>query len=105
MMTRLNPPPQPAGKEQQLLRHARREGLLIMAVWAAAFLWSIGCGYTLGAHRRPEEIGLVFGMPAWVFWSVVLPWSLCLAFSVWFCFGYMADDDLGKDPEEGEHHA
>jgi len=34
-----------------------------------------------------------------------LPWGLCLVFSVWFCFGFMADDDLGKDPEEGEEHA
>ena len=64
-------PPTRPGKEQQLLRHARREGLLIMAVWA-----------------------------------VVLPWGLVLLFSAWFCFGFMADDDLGRDPEEkGDGHA
>jgi hypothetical protein len=43
-------------------------------------------------------------MPAWVFWGVVLPWGVCLLFSVWFCFGYIADDDLGRDPEPGAGH-
>ena len=99
-------PPDRPGKEQQLLRHARREGLLIMAVWAACLVWSVGSGYLLGYHRDPATIGLIFGMPDWVFWSVVLPWGLCLLFSVWFCFAFMADDDLGRDPDErGDGHA
>jgi hypothetical protein len=96
-------PPARPGKEQQLLRHARREGLLIMAVWALALAWSVGVGYVLGYRRAADEIGLVLGMPDWVFWSVVLPWGLVLLFSVWFCFFFMADDDLGRDPEEGGH--
>ena len=93
-----------AGKEQLLFRHARREGLLIMAVWTVALVWSVAIGYFLGYCRQPEEIGLILGIPDWVFWSVVLPWAICLAFSVWFCFVYMADDDLGQDPEEGSGH-
>jgi hypothetical protein len=97
-------PDEPAGKEQQLLRHARREALLIMLVWAVALVWSVGSGYVLGYERRPEEIGVILGIPDWVFWSVVLPWAICLAFSVWFCFAYMADDDLGQDPEEDTGH-
>src|SRR5438105_2429213 len=96
----MNPPPRPRGKEQRLLRHARREGLLIMAVWAACLVWSVGSGYLLGYYTPGSEIRLILGMPDWVFWSVVLPWGLCLLFSVWFCFVYMADDDLGQDQEE-----
>ena len=96
---------EPTGKEQELLRHARREALLIMAVWALALVWSVGCGYVLGYGRQPEEIGLILGIPDWVFWSVVLPWGICLAFSVWFCFVFMTDDDLGHDPEEGDGRA
>ena len=38
----MKPPPEPAGTEQRLLRHARREGLVIMAVWAAALGVPIG---------------------------------------------------------------
>jgi hypothetical protein len=97
-------PPEPAGKEQRLLRHARREGLLIMAVWTAALVWSIGIGYFFGYVPSVEEADVLFGMPRWVFWSVVVPWGLCLAFSVWFCFFYMADDDLGQDRFEGPDH-
>jgi hypothetical protein len=111
------PPARPA-KEQQLLRHARRESRLIMLVWALALVWSVSAGYVLGypaqgPHdlrlilgipvRNPDDIRLVFGMPDWVFWAVVLPWGLALLFSAWFCFVFMADDDLGHDPDEARH--
>jgi hypothetical protein len=95
---------EPTGKEQRLLRHARREGLIIMTVWTVALLWSVGVGYAFGYNRNVDDIRLVLGMPDWVFWSVVLPWVLCLAFSVWFCFKYMADDDLGRDRFEEHDH-
>lgn len=97
-------PTPPPGKEQRLLRHARREGMLIMTVWAVCLVWSVGSGYLLGYNRNADDIRLILGMPDWVFWSVVLPWALCLLFSVWFCFRYMADDDLGRDPDEGAGH-
>jgi hypothetical protein len=96
-------PPAPRGKEQQLLRHARREGLLIMIVWAVALVWSVSTGYLLGYHRDPDDLRLILGMPDWVFWAVVLPWGLALLFTAWFCFAFMADDDLGRDPEERPH--
>jgi hypothetical protein len=93
--------PEPAAKEQRLLRNARREGLLIMLVWAAALIWTVASGYLLGYRRHPAEMSTILGMPDWVFWSVVFPWVLCTLFSIWFCFRFMADDDLGSDPEEG----
>ena len=90
-------PNDPAGKEQRLLQHARREGLLIMAVWTAALVWSVGYGYLFGYNRPSSDLAFILGMPDWVFWSVVLPWVICLAFSAWFCFRFMSDDDLGQD--------
>ena len=39
------------------------------------------------------------------FWGVALPWLLCVLFSAWFCFGFMADDDLGRDADPGDGHA
>jgi hypothetical protein len=101
----MSPPPEKAGKEQRLLRHARREGLVILAAWAVALAWSHFVCYRFGYLRPAAEIGLVLGMPDWVFWGIAFPWAVCLAFSAWFCFGYMADDDLGKDPDEGPGHA
>jgi hypothetical protein len=103
-MIDMNSSPHSDGKEQQLLRHARREGLVIMGVWLIALVWTVGSSYLLGYQRPADAIGLVLGMPDWVFWSIVLPWGLSIAFSVWFCFGYMADDDLGHDPEENAGH-
>jgi hypothetical protein len=100
----MNQPPEYSDKEQRLLRNARREGLLIMAVWALALVWSVGVATYAGYDRDPADIGLILGITDWVFWSVIFPWGLCLIFSVWFCFGYMADDDLGKDPVEGSGH-
>ena len=86
-------------KEQQLLRHARREGLLVMAVWAVALAWTTIGSLFMGYGRDANDIRLVVGIPDWIFWNVVIPWGLSVAFSVWFCFGYMADDDLGEDAE------
>jgi hypothetical protein len=100
----MNPPGPPVETEQRLLRNARREGLLIMAMWAVALLWTIGAGYVGGYGRDPDDISLVLGMPDWVFWAVALPWGVCLVFSTWFCFWYMADDDLGKDADEDQRH-
>ena len=91
--------PRPPDKEQQLLRHARRESRLIMVVWAVALVWSVSVAYLLG-YDQDRPVQLILGMPDWVFWAIVLPWGVILIFSAWFCFGFMADDDLGHDPEE-----
>ncbi len=100
----MTPPPEPAGKEQRLLQNARREGLVILVAWAVALVWSVAGSCLLGYRRAPGDITLVLGMPDWVFWCIVLPWAACVLFSVWFCFFYMADDDLGEDPDEGAGH-
>ncbi len=97
-------PPHPPAKEQRLLLNARREGLLIMLVFAAAVIWTVTSGYFLGYRRNPADMAIILGMPDWIFWSVVLPWGLCTLFSTWFCFGFMADDDLGQDPVESTGH-
>jgi hypothetical protein len=92
-------------KEQQLLQNARREGRIIMIVWACCLVWSVGAGYVLGYRRPAAEMSLILGMPDWVFWSVLLPWGCALVFGGWFCFDFMTDDDLGQDPGESETHA
>ena len=73
-----------------------------MAVWTVCLIWSMTVGYFMGYRRSAAEMSLILGIPDWIFWSVVLPWALCLAFSVWFCFAFMADDDLGQDQESSD---
>ena len=46
-----------AGKEQRLLRNARRESLVVMAAWLAALVWSVGCGTIFGYNRPAGEVG------------------------------------------------
>ena len=72
------------------------------AVLTSSYWWH-ALSVTLVITVISVSIGLVLGMPDWVFWSVVLPWGLSLVFSFWFCFFYMSDDDLGRDPEENDH--
>lgn len=76
-----------------------------MFVWTLCLAWSTAVAYFRGYDRPVESIRLILGMPDWIFWGVVFPWALCLVFSVWFCFFYMADDDLGQDRDEGDGHA
>jgi hypothetical protein len=94
----------PADREQELLKHARREGLVILLVWAIALIWSVSVSYLWGYNRPAAEILLILGIPDWVFWSVFVPWGLAFIFSIWFCFAFIADDDLGKDPEDDTGH-
>jgi hypothetical protein len=98
-------PPVPPAKEQRLLRNARREGLLILAVWLTALVWTLTVSWFAGYARDPKDVPLVFGMPDWAFWGVVVPWLACLVFSAWFCFGFMTDDDLGRDQDSEDAHA
>ncbi len=74
-----------------------------MSVWAVALVWCVAGSYLTGYHRDPADLRLILGIPDWIFWNVVVPWALCLVFTVWYCFFYMADDDLGRDPEEPGH--
>ena len=48
----------------------------------------------------PENIPTTLGMPSWVVWGIAVPWIVADIFTVWFCFFYMKDDDLGLSPEE-----
>ena len=97
-------PTPPHGREQRLLRNARRESVIILSAWAVALVWSVGGSYAFGYGRDPGTITTVGGVPDWVFGCVVVPWGLGVLFAVWFCFGYMADDDLGRDRDEDEPH-
>ena len=101
----MNPSPPRGANEQQLLRHARREALLIMIVWAVSLVGSVAVSYFLGYHPEAASVRPIFGMPVWVFWGVAVPWVLCFLFSIWFCFFYMADDDLGRDRAGDADHA
>ena len=77
--------------------NARREAIWILGLYVACLIWSVGWSAALGYAPPSDEVTTVLGMPLWVFVAVALPWLAADVFTVWFCFFYMVDDDLGED--------
>ncbi len=80
--------------------HARREALFILALFGFLLVWSVTICYGFGYATNTQNITTVLGMPKWVFWGVLIPWILADVATIWFCFFYMVDDDLGQSEEE-----
>jgi hypothetical protein len=85
-----------------VLKHSRREAIVIGLTWLAATAYT--CGYcSLFGYRRPgrmldvADIHPLFGVPSWVVWGVFAPWLACAVFTFWFGLAFMTDDDLGQD--------
>lgn len=78
-------------------RHARREAIEILLVWAVALAWTVGyCGYA-GYASEGEELKTLLGIPAWVFWGVAAPWGVCALYSIFYSLLRIKDDPLGED--------
>ena len=58
--------------EVQTYYHARRETVVIMAVWFLALVYVVTYCYLFGRPPQEGQLKLVWGMPSWVFWGVVL---------------------------------
>jgi len=43
--------------------------------------------------ERPEQPLLVWGMPAWVFWGLFVPWVVQIAATWWFALCWLKDDE------------
>ncbi len=91
-------PPEP----DPVLKHSRREAVVIGLAWLAATAYCCGYCYAFGYNRPGRALGVddirpVFGVPSWFLWGVIAPWVVCGLFTLGFAGFYMADDDLGKD--------
>lgn len=82
--------------------NSRREALVLLAIFAAALIYTIVVSFLLGYDRDPSEVVTYLGIPDWVMWGVFLPWTVCVLVTVWFCFYFMADDPLGEEAAPGE---
>ena len=85
-----------------------RETVVIISLFLFFMFWTVCVSFFLGLEKNylPEDgspIQLILGMPNWVFWGVFIPWMVVNLIGVWFCFGFMKDDDLGEEqPNEIE---
>ncbi len=86
-----------------VLRSARREMFVTFGIFLVAVTYTgIYCGLN-GYGRKVESLTFVLGFPDWIFWGIVVPWSVCIAFSLVFGALFMRDGDLGEElpSEEG----
>jgi hypothetical protein len=57
---------------------------------------TVGYCYLFGYGRDPRDVRLIYGVPDWVLYGVVAPWTACTLFAWWYTFGLVSDDDLGS---------
>lgn len=81
--------------------HARREAIIIFSLWVVALLWSVPYCYLhgYGGEFDPETFETTLGIPTWLFYGILVPWLVADAFTIWFCFRFMKEDDLGEAHE------
>jgi hypothetical protein len=99
----------------RLFRHARREAVVILLVWALALAWTVGWCYLRGYRhepdswavqagwavvRMPQDVQHFGGIPDWVVQGVLAPWLVCTLCTLGFGLFVMKDDDLGTEVEE-----
>lgn len=85
--------------EDPVVRTARREACVGFAVWLTAMCYSLAWCYFYGYQRDPATLRLIWGVPDWVLWGIVAPWTVCTLVSAILAFGLIADVDLGTDHE------
>ena len=99
----MNNTPSPAPSEEcaPVFVNSRREALWIFRVWAVGLVWAVPYCYFTGYDESVDAatFSTTLGIPTWLFWGILVPWIVADIFTIWFCFCYMQDDDLGGEPE------
>lgn len=94
-----------SNQEDPVLRSSRREAVITGLAFVAAVSWTIGyCSlHAYGRSMSDPDFRFIWGIPDWVFWGIVAPWSACILFSMYFGSRFMKDEELGEEPpsEEG----
>ena len=93
--------PDPEFEYDPVFLHSRREAIVIFFIWVTAIIWVVPYCYFngFGGNVDPGSISMIMGIPTWLFWGIFIPWLAADAFTIWFCFFYMQDDDLGEAHE------
>jgi hypothetical protein len=79
--------------------HSRKEAIVIFCVWAASFAWAVPYCYFNGYVENfdPATFSTVMGVPSWVFYGIGAPWLVADVITIWLCFFYIKNDDLGEE--------
>ncbi|HVA48576.1 MAG TPA: DUF997 family protein [Pirellulales bacterium] len=88
--------------EDPIVRSGRREALAALVIWLAAMTYTVGYCYLFGYRSGPASMKLIWGVPDWVLWGVVAPWTACTIAAGVLAFAFMADADLGEERAESD---
>ena len=88
-----------APQEDPVVRAARREALMALAMWVAAMTYTLTYCYLNGYGRTVDSLTFVLWFPDWVFWGIVVPWSICILASTVFAFRIMGNEPLDDEVE------
>jgi hypothetical protein len=101
-----SPAPAPlSASGQRLLRNARREAALILAVWAGLLVWVVGASWGRGYGRPPEDFRSILGMPDWILWGVALPWLVATLLTLVIGARVLKSDALAEPEERAGNEA
>lgn len=92
----------PSTADDSLVAHSLWEAKWIVAIWCIAFLWVVGYCIGFGYGGEGQPIPTVWGMPAWVFWGIALPWGVAAVVSSWFALACIADEPLSRERVTGD---
>ena len=87
-------------QEDPVLTSSRREAIITFAIWLAACIYSITVCYRLGYWRDASTLTYILGFPDWVFWGVIIPWSVCTLLCFLLSYFVIQDEDLGHEQAE-----
>jgi len=87
-----------------VLHNARKEARFVWILWGACCLYTVGYAGLFG-YRQVTPIRFVAGLPEWVFWGIVAPWTVATLVTAWYALAGMKDEDLGPERSEGENSA
>ena len=86
--------------EDPVLTSSRREAVISFFVWLTACVYSISVCYRFGYGRDVATLTYVFGFPDWIFYGVVLPWTVCTVICLVMSYFVIADGELGEEQAE-----
>lgn len=96
-----DPPAHPYSHEDPVVTSSRREAILSFAIWLVACVYSLTVCYRWGYNRDVTTLTYIWGFPDWIFWGVVVPWTVCTGICFVMAYIVIADGELGEDqPEE-----
>ena len=78
------------------VRQCAKEARLVIVIWLIGLIYCTTVIVTMGyipPEERPETPNLVWGMPAWVFWGLFLPWFVQIGLTWWFALFFFKDDE------------